>query len=35
MTTLIEKNGRQVAHFGVPWEQAYGYAQAVRVKDTI
>jgi enamine deaminase RidA (YjgF/YER057c/UK114 family) len=35
MTTLIEENGKQVAQFGVPWEKAYGYAQAVRVKDTI
>lgn len=26
---------RQVAHFGVPWEKAYGYAQAVRVGNTI
>lgn len=26
---------RQAAYHGVPWEDAYGYAQAVRVGDTI
>lgn len=26
---------RQVETFGVPWEKAYGYAQAVRYDDTI
>ncbi|KQY48608.1 RidA family protein [Rhizobium sp. Root483D2] len=26
---------RKTASFGVPWENAYGYVQAVQVKDTI
>lgn len=26
---------KQTAYLGVPWEDAYGYAQAVRVGDTI
>ena len=26
---------RTLAHFGVPWEKAFGYAQAVRVRNTI
>jgi enamine deaminase RidA (YjgF/YER057c/UK114 family) len=29
------RNGKEVAHFGVPWEKSYGYAQAVRVGNTI
>ena len=28
-------NGKEAAYFGVPWEDAYGYAQAIKVKDTI
>ncbi|WUR14959.1 RidA family protein [[Empedobacter] haloabium] len=32
MHTTLEKN---TANFGVAWEQAYGYSQAVKVKDTI
>ena len=31
----MDKNGKEVAQFGVPWEKAYGYAQAVRVKNMI
>jgi enamine deaminase RidA (YjgF/YER057c/UK114 family) len=26
---------KEVAHFGVPWEKTYGYAQAVRVGNAI
>lgn len=26
---------KKIANFGVPWETAFGYAQAVRVRDTI
>jgi enamine deaminase RidA (YjgF/YER057c/UK114 family) len=35
METAMDNNGKEVAQFGVPWEKAYGYAQAVRVKNTI
>ena len=28
-------NGKEAAYFGVPWEDAYGYAQAIKVGDTI
>ena len=35
MKTQITKNGKELAHFGVPWEKTYGYAQAVRVGNTI
>ena len=28
-------NGKVAAYFGVPWEDAYGYAQAIKVGDTI
>ena len=28
-------NGKQAVYFGVPWEDAYGYAQAIKVGDTI
>ena len=28
-------NGKRAAYFGVPWEDAYGYAQAIKVRDTI
>src|SRR3954453_16284351 len=27
--------GKEAAYFGVPWEDAYGYAQAIKVGDTI
>lgn len=28
-------NGKEAAYFGVPWEDAYGYAQAIKVGDAI
>ena len=28
-------NGKEAAYFGVPWEDAYGYAQAIKVGNTI
>lgn len=28
-------NGKDAANFGVPWEEAYGYAQAIKFGDTI
>jgi len=28
-------NGKEAAYFGVPWEDASGYAQAIKVGDTI
>src|ERR1700754_2238380 len=28
-------NGKEAAYFGVLWEDAYGYAQAIKVGDTI
>ncbi|WCK69488.1 Rid family hydrolase [Agrobacterium tumefaciens] len=28
-------NTKEIANLGVAWEQAFGYAQAVQVKDTI
>ena len=28
-------NGKEAAYFGVPWEDAYGYAQAIKIGDTI
>jgi hypothetical protein len=27
-------NGKEAAYFGVPWEDAYGYAQAIKVGET-
>jgi enamine deaminase RidA (YjgF/YER057c/UK114 family) len=35
METQIAKNGKEVAHFGVPWEKTSGYSQGVRVGHTI
>ena len=35
MANEIAANGKEAAYFGVPWENAYGYAQAIKVKDTI
>lgn len=26
---------KEAAYFGVPWEDAYGYAQAIKVGDAI
>jgi len=28
-------NDREAAYFGVPWEDAFGFAQAIKVGDTI
>ena len=28
-------NGKEAAYFGVQWEGAYGYAQAIKAGDTI
>ena len=28
-------NGKEAAYFGVPWEDASGYARAIKVGDTI
>ena len=28
-------NGKEAAYFGVPWEDACGYAQAIKIGDTI
>jgi len=28
-------NNKEAAYFGVPWEDAYGYAQAIKVGDAI
>src|SRR5262249_50970732 len=28
-------NGKEATYFGVPWEDAYGYAQAIKVGNTI
>lgn len=35
MQTANDANGKQLATLGMPWETAYGYAQAVRVGNTI
>jgi len=35
METAIGNKYRQMATLGMPWERAYGYAQAVRVGNTI
>ena len=35
MTTTTAENGYEAAYFGVPWEDAYGYAQAIKVGHTI
>jgi enamine deaminase RidA (YjgF/YER057c/UK114 family) len=35
MEATVDKNYKEVASLGVPWEKAYGYTQAVRVKNTI
>ena len=35
MTNTTAANGKEAAYFGVPWEDAYGYAQAIKVGDTI
>lgn len=35
MAHAIDANGKQAAYFGVPWEDSYGYPQAIRVGDTV
>ena len=35
MINTTAANGKEAAYFGVPWEDAYGYAQAIKVGDTI
>jgi enamine deaminase RidA (YjgF/YER057c/UK114 family) len=35
MTVREVEGSKQAASLGMPWEAAYGYAQAVRVGDTI
>ena len=35
METAMGKQYKQLATLGMPWEKAYGYAQAVRVGNTI
>ena len=35
MDPAVDRSHREVALLGMPWEQTYGYAQAVRVKNTI
>jgi enamine deaminase RidA (YjgF/YER057c/UK114 family) len=35
MTIVTDKDGKKFGYFGMPWEDAYGYAQAVQVGDTI
>jgi enamine deaminase RidA (YjgF/YER057c/UK114 family) len=35
MTNTTAANSNEAAYFGVPWEDAYGYAQAIKVGDTI
>ena len=35
MTNTTAATGKKAAYFGVPWEDAYGYAQAIKVGDTI
>jgi enamine deaminase RidA (YjgF/YER057c/UK114 family) len=35
MTIVTDKDGKKLGYLGMPWENAYGYAQAVQVGDTI
>ncbi len=35
MTHTTAANGKEAVYFGVPWEDAYGYAQAIKVGDII
>jgi enamine deaminase RidA (YjgF/YER057c/UK114 family) len=35
MPNATAANGKEAAYFGVPWENAYGYAQAIKIGDTI
>src|SRR3546814_8435331 len=34
MTNTTAANGNEAAYFGVPWEYAYGYAQAIKIGNT-
>ena len=35
MTNMTAANGKEAAYFGVPAEIDYGYAQAIKIGDTI
>jgi enamine deaminase RidA (YjgF/YER057c/UK114 family) len=35
MPNATAANGKEAAYFGVPWEDAYGYAQAIKIGDSI
>jgi enamine deaminase RidA (YjgF/YER057c/UK114 family) len=35
MLNATAANGKEAAYFGAPWEDAYGYAQAIKVGETI
>lgn len=35
MSSPVNDRTKKTASFGVPWEKAYGYVQAIKVKDTI
>ena len=35
METVVNTNGKEAADFGVPWEDQYGYPQAIKLGDTI
>lgn len=35
MTIVTDRDGRKLGYLGMPWEAAYGYAQAVQFGDTI
>ena len=35
MTNTTGANGKEAAYFGMPWEDTYGYAQAIKIDDTI
>jgi enamine deaminase RidA (YjgF/YER057c/UK114 family) len=35
MITLADSANKTVAYMGVPWEDAYGYAQVVRAGNTL
>jgi hypothetical protein len=34
MTNTTAANGKRAAHFGVPAEDDYGYAQAIKIGNT-
>jgi enamine deaminase RidA (YjgF/YER057c/UK114 family) len=35
MSSIPNASQKEAAYFGVPWEEAFGYAQAIKVGDTI